>query len=628
MESKGQSDDKDSPIAYLRRVSLDYGSLRALNQVDFRVHSHEIHALVGEHGAGKSSLCSVLGGGARPTEGHVSLFGLRMRFVPISRARELGIQLVTQQPTLFDNLTVADNLFVDKRRITRKRLYASSETRRSAAKYLSARGFDLDPTLPMHRLNLSERTVVDILRHTLVRPQLLILDEALDKLKTEDLHRIVSMLKELKDRGTSILFVTHRIDDIYHLADRVTIFRDGRVFISDAVEHIHKTNLIKLAYTQAEEAGLSSVTREEFYELLRYNEAILRNLPINLLVVDLDRRVKLVNEQAKELFRLPDKTYFNLPLSALIDNGDRRVRTIVEQALEETTASTFYDVPFTPPGGPVRANVTVRPIFDGTFPIGHMVIIEDITEREELREQMVLSERLASVGILAAGVAHEINSPLETIHNFVEYLKSRHDPSRDSEVIDFIEEEVSSISAIVSNLSNFSTERGVPTSTFDANELIDNMLSLVRYDASHRHIDITFQPTGGQVRLHAHPNEIKQVLLNLLKNSYDAMPKGGRITIATSIEERDGVEHAVIEFTDTGPGIRGSEGKDIFLPFYSTKVGDGHLGLGLSVSYGIVTKYAGHMDVESPADGGSKFTLRFPAVREIALGASQNKGND
>jgi PAS domain S-box-containing protein len=406
--------------------------------------------------------------------------------------------------------------------------------------------------------------------------------------------------------------VTHRIDDIYQIADRVTIIREGEIFVTDSVRNIDKINLIKLAYTQMNESGRFEVTRQDFYQMLKYNEAILQGLPVNLIVTDTEGRIKMINDWGKQYFSREASDSYNLPLESLFSAENQDQVRLIHRALEKAEGEFFFGISLRIGESQRKTNVTVRPIYDGTFRIGGMIIIEDVTEQENLREQMVLSEKLASIGLLAAGVAHEINNPLETIHNFAEFLKHNVGVSEAAEALVHIDEEVGSISQIVGNLISFSDDEQGSDETLDLNALIEHILSLVGYGAKNKDIRISFQRCDEVLHLRIGPNEMKQVVLNLLKNSFDEMPGGGEVTIVTRQTEYAERRCAEILFQDTGPGIRAKNITDVFLPFFSTKNHRAHMGLGLSITYSIIKKHHGEISVTNLENCGCRFSILLP----------------
>jgi signal transduction histidine kinase len=261
----------------------------------------------------------------------------------------------------------------------------------------------------------------------------------------------------------------------------------------------------------------------------------------------------------------------------------------------------------------IISNLKTFPIYDGTFLIGHIIIIEDITEYDQLQKQVILSEKLASVGLLAAGVAHEINNPLGIIANYLSYIKYTFYDQKLHEAIDNVHEEIASIANIVSNLHTFSDNKPLTIEDLDINELIRSMLHLVQHNAKSKQITIHFEPYDHDLTISANKNEIKQVILNLLKNSFEAMPSGGEIVIKTTLLPEHEANVVQMTFQDTGPGIGDENPNNIFLPFYSTKKGQEHnLGLGLSVSYGIIKKYNGTISVRNLENAGCQFTIKIP----------------
>lgn len=608
-----------APLLELNNISLYYDTLKILKDVSLKIQKSEVHAIVGEHGAGKTSLCMIISGFLKPHAGKLHIDNRVLDSLSPRKAYGFGIEMVTQQNPVVDNFTVAENLFIDNRGIAPHPFLNHKRHQGLAQAFLKECDFSLDPNTLLKNMKLSDRVLVDILKHLFNKPRLLILDEALQKLTAPNQIRMNQVLSELKRNGTSILFVTHRIDDIYNFADKVSIIKNGEILITDSVKNIDKINLIKIAYTQISSSEDLENANQEFYSLLKYNEALLERLPVNLIAVDHNRKIKLINECAKQYFGIEESSYLRTPFKDLflVDEDNREAFDLIEHGLTEPQGQTFYNVPLHRRDTESITNIKTHPIYDESLLIGHYIIIEDITERENLRQQVALSEKLASIGLLSAGVAHEINNPLEIIYNNIRYLKFHSGDEIITKTVNSLEEEFNSISQIVSNLITFADSNPRHSELVELNELIDGIVTLVKYDARYKNITISCEKNNEPIVLNANKTEIKQVVLNLMKNSFEAMPSGGELRIHTLV--RKVLDSSIVEvtFQDTGCGIKRQNIHDVFLPFYSTKKDrDGNLGLGLSVSYGIVKKYGGTIEVRNLNGCGCEFTLRFPQTSE------------
>lgn len=610
------SQNKRTPLVALTNISLHYGQVQALKNIHLTLDHSEVHAIVGEHGAGKSSLGLMLNGMLQPANGTITFEGRVYPAFTVTNALKLGIRMIYQQVRLYNEFTVAENLFLTNNTINRFTWKPRKRFLKAARDLLAQYDFDIDPSASIKSLNLSDQTLVEILKHIYHHPRLLILDEVLERLSSPTLHKIIGILMQLKQAGMSILFITHRIDDIYNLADRVSILKNGEVLLSDEVRNIDKINLIKMAYTQISAENNIENLNQEFYQLLKYNEAILRNLPVNLIVTDNEHKIKMVNEYCKHSFGLKATSYFSLPLEQLFPPDNAEVLTVIKSAFSSNDEHVFYHVPLTLNNTTIISNIKIFPIYDGTFLIGYILIIEDITEYDRLQKQVILSEKLASVGLLAAGVAHEINNPLEIIYNYLSYIKYNLRDKMLCEAVDNVHEEISTIANIVSNLHSFSDNRQFSNEDININDVIQKMLSLIKHHARHKDITIHFDPCSIDLPIEANTNEIKQVLLNLFKNSFEAMPSGGEIFINTTRVQENGKDVVQVTFTDTGPGICDDNPNNIFLPFYSTKKDqEQNLGLGLSVSYAIIKKYHGTIAVQNIEHSGCRFIIKLPQSR-------------
>jgi len=372
----------------LQHVHLKLGSSQVLKDINLRLHSSEMHVIVGEHGAGKSSLAHIISGFLKPDAGKILVHNASFSHLTPELARKHGIEIVTQENPLFDHFSVAENIMIDHHIglfpfLTRK----ASE--RKVRKFFHTLPFAIHPTTLLHSLNLADKALIDILKHLYPKPKLLILDETLVKLSNENRQKVLTVLEQLKARGLAILVITHRIDDIYQFADRVTIMRDGEKLTTDSIENIDKITLIRLAYTHVlTEKQIQD--DQHFSQILKYNEAILTNLPINLIVVDKENKIMLVNKSAKTLFGFQGSEYKNLALHELFPKGNEHFQECLRDAIAQKKHLAFYQLPLHVNKIKTINKLIIYPIFDGPVLIGNIIIIEDITKQEKLREQMIL----------------------------------------------------------------------------------------------------------------------------------------------------------------------------------------------------------------------------------------------
>lgn len=250
-------------------------------------------------------------------------------------------------------------------------------------------------------------------------------------------------------------------------------------------------------------------------------------------------------------------------------------------------------------------------------------------------DQLINAEKLASLGRMAAGVAHELNSPLTGIVTFAHLMLKRMPPEnkQDREDLEIIIEQANRCSKIIKGLLGFSRKATAERVEININTLLDSTIAMVRNQAKFHNIKFNLNFDESLPLIHVDPNQMQQVFLNLLINAADAMNERGQITIATrtvgeSEEDqwfkmghpREGKKYIEIEFTDTGPGIPEEYLGKIFEPFFTTKpVGKG-TGLGLAVSYGIVKRHGGNITVRSEVGKGASFFIRLPVEEGSEIG--------
>ncbi len=240
---------------------------------------------------------------------------------------------------------------------------------------------------------------------------------------------------------------------------------------------------------------------------------------------------------------------------------------------------------------------------------------------EEIRkgqEQMIHTEKLASLGRMAAGVAHELNSPLTGIVTFAHLMLKRLPPDdrMNREDLEVIIEQAERCSKIIKGLLGFSRALPAQKQKVDINATISQVLDMIKNQAKFHNVKIKTELAPDLPEIEGDPSQLQQVYMNLLINAADAMNDRGEVKICTRLVREDEKEYIEIEFTDTGPGIPEEHLNKIFEPFFTTKpVGKG-TGLGLSVSHGIVRKHGGYMTVKSTPGRGTSFFIRLPVPKE------------
>jgi signal transduction histidine kinase len=288
----------------------------------------------------------------------------------------------------------------------------------------------------------------------------------------------------------------------------------------------------------------------------------------------------------------------------------------------EQGTHTFYKIRLALPTGETRvANIAIAPLLTRNFNVvGRIILVDDITDRIELEAQLTQAEKLSSIGLLAAGVAHEVNTPLAVISSYTQMLAKQMRPlmeenTRLAPVLEKITQQAFRASEIVNGLLNFSRTGGTEFASVDLNRLLHDTLTLLDHQFKTNQIRIETELDPDLPHIHGNEGKLQQVVLNVLLNARDAMHglPDARIRIVT--EQKAGQVTVVIQ--DFGGGIEPEHLHRIFDPFFTTKTkprAGQHkgTGLGLAVSYGIMQEHGGKLHVESEVGAGTTFRLEFP----------------
>ena len=353
------------------------------------------------------------------------------------------------------------------------------------------------------------------------------------------------------------------------------------------------------------------------YERLKdFNENIVESINVGVLAVDLEDRIESWNSQMEVMYALPRWQALTRPLGEIFSGPFAQEFYRLRQS---PGIHNLYKFRLGTPTGETRiVNVAIAPLVTKKFSvIGRLIIMDDITERVELEAQLSQSDKLSSIGLLAAGVAHEVNTPLAVISSYAQLLsKQLQGDDQKSALLDKITRQTFRASEIVNNLLNFSRTSATEFTEIDVNKIILDTLNLLEHQFKTTKIHVQDELTPHLPPIQGNAGRLQQVFLNLFLNAKDAMPRGGTLRIASY--NGDGVG---VEVSDTGSGIAQEHIQRIYDPFFTTKTTplDGQrrgTGLGLSVTYGIIQEHAGKIRVESTPEEGTTFFLQFPLLRK------------
>lgn len=353
---------------------------------------------------------------------------------------------------------------------------------------------------------------------------------------------------------------------------------------------------------------------EMLAHLKQFSESIIESVNVGILVIDSSGRITTWNSALEEMLGITRGEA--LGTDALAIFNEEMVETL--RSVTSTTGWVVDDVrhlykfrTLTRDGRTIVINLSLAPFEDTAHTLaGTLIVVEDVTDRVKLEDQLQQSDKLSSIGLLAAGVAHEVNTPLAGISSYTQMLINQvaeEDPKR--RVLLKVLAQTERASGIVNNLLNFSRTSGADFTPLDLNRVLDDTLQLLEIQLHKSDITIVRGFGEGLPEAFGNASKLQQVFMNLILNARDAMPAGGQLEIQTESSEH----MLIVHVRDTGIGIAAENIAKIYDPFFTTKsVGQG-TGLGLAVSYGIVQEHGGRIVVESAPGQGTTFTIKIPS---------------
>jgi signal transduction histidine kinase/ABC-type lipoprotein export system ATPase subunit len=595
-------------ILKMKNIQVHYNQVKALRGVDFDLYRGEIHAVVGEHRAGKSTLVKILSGAVRKNKGEIMYNGKRIDYFTPRSALKHKIGMVYQNINIIPSLNAVENIFAGQMRANFWGKLRQAEMIERASRLFSYLNVDINLEPPISLLTTDKQHMVEIARLVSVDPELIIFDEVSSKLTPEEMETIYRLIFDFKNKNKSIIYISHNMDEIFEFADRVTILKDGYRRGTEEIKDIDKLKLIKLTYSFMLSREELKQDNQELYFFKKYNENIIKNLPVGGIILDAENKIYLINFAALTTLELADQILSGQNFQVIFGREKSDALDTLVKKIKNHEQHTVNEVSF---GSDKILKINSFPFKDEDFQfLGTIILIEDITGDSYLKEYLLRAERIASVAELAAGVAHEINNPLGVIQNYVVLLKNKTVDTNALSKLAKIEEQLKSIVEITGNLLSFSRLKELPKEKIDLIRILDEVVVLLDHKLKRKHINLVRAYSYPELYIIGDENKLKQVFINLLVNSLEAVLDGGTIHIRILADKEEGfIEVGII---DNGYGIPQDVMSKIFNPFYSTKAHKNNAGLGLSICQHIIESHQGLISCRS--NELTTFSVKLPLL--------------
>jgi two-component system, NtrC family, sensor histidine kinase HydH len=411
--------------------------------------------------------------------------------------------------------------------------------------------------------------------------------------------RILDMPPPEREPPPMVIFVGFRTDtvDAAHAADvRHT------VVIAAVLLLVGCAGVMLLFLTQNYRSTRASLAREKVF-----SDNLVSRMPIGLVAVDQDGLVTAVNSVAEATLEIHTVDVIGLAVGDVIPAILADTLSATDSLVEKELLCPMAD------GRHIPMDVSAANLTDENGDcFGQVILFKDLTEIRALHKELEKNRRLASVGRLAAGVAHEIRNPLSSIKGFATYFKEKYRGSdRDQEIAGIMIQEVDRLNRVVGQLLEFSRPIRLHLQQIELKPFLEDAFRLVDRQSRESEITVALDMADDNLCALLDVDKMSQVMLNLLLNALDAMPGGGRLTVRASI---DGDGRILIRVMDTGTGVDPKDQPHIFEPYFSTKKTG--TGLGLAIVHNIVKAHQGDILVDSQTGGGTTVEIALPAVKE------------
>jgi two-component system sensor histidine kinase AtoS len=596
------SSNSSENILELHDLSVRFKSKTILDTINLNVKRGDIHAVVGSHGSGKSTLVKVISGIIGHDSGTIIFNGMLVDKYNAERAIDLGISTLHQTIRLVQNLSVLKNIFLN-RELRKYFIFADKKRmKEKALEVFKHIPLKINPDDKLFLYKFTDQQWIEIAKLFCYHSKLIVIDEVSNRLDKKNLEIFHHLLSLLRNEGSTILYFTDDFNQISNFASSVSIINEGRILNTVNISNIDKLKLVQLTY-----ASLASRAQLENYNMdLIYANHIkkyaLDNIPLPIFITDSRDNVVLINKMLENIFSI---NRFDL-----INNNIELMKSLLFSKNKKNNVS-LSSIPFYDEDNAFLGNLNIINNKDDSLTES----ISDYLKKTPLKNRF-------------SGIAHEINNPLGTIQNYVRIVQG-------SKSVDFIQKNMKIIDSELKRIKriikrNLNEQADMKAEDIGEGkkllkDIIDNILLILHLEIEKNRIDI-IKKYNENSPIDLDSDLITQVLLNIILNGIEAMPKGGTLSIETTNSEDNDTLYKVVKIKDTGSGIPDHIKDEIFKPFFTTKKSDEARGLGLALCRDLIGRIGGTVELaeNEENDQGAAFFIRFPLSKKGKVGQVSN----
>ncbi len=596
----------------VRNLSFRLGEVKILDSISFQIPENSCIGIVGNRGAGKSTLLKVLSGVMKRSGGSLFFAGKELgQDYNTELSSRLGIHAIYQEPMIIPSLNAWQNIFLN-RELKRGLWYDHSAMHQRVQEAFKVLSVQIDPDIPLEYYSRDQQLMVEFARIFIFKPKLVLVDDVLSALVPSEQEKVFSLYAALRSEKTSIVYFSNNFFKELNMADRIFILDSGKIV--DSLEPKDNSGKLQVYYANFFTRNDLEIKNIELFQLNLLHECILNSIPVPMCVTNPKNEIIYINDALLFLLGVERNQIQAKGIENLFRSSNISIQDLLSD-IELRKDRAIHNIQIAV--GDKQNSVSIRylPITRKDTHFGMLFLFYEQRNASQLAESRSGTNPDDLFAQVMAKIFHEINNPLGIILNHMQLIKTSLSLEEVRSSIFPIENEIERIKRIVSSLCQSNYNQVVKKSEGDYplsfQTILEDLIFLLEPVLTKNSVTIRVRPAQ-PINLRMKEDEIRQVLLNMIINSIEAMPGGGVITIHYGKTRYADKPYLFISIQDTGLGIKPEIKNRIFDLFFSTKTEQEKKGIGLTICKDIIEGYGGEITVASEEGKGAVFTIYLP----------------